>query len=85
MDTKLETISKFILKGLVEKDLSNAAIYEFADQSCNCIQEGAELPWDGDLGKLWKYVSDGSAVFECAGKNEYAAFQQGRILQCWNF
>lgn len=80
MDTKLCAMSEFILKGLLEKNLSNAAIYEFAEQSCHCICDAEELPWDSNLEKLWKYVSDGSVAFECADGNEFAAFQQGRIF-----
>lgn len=80
MDTRLDAMSEFILKGLLEKNLSNATIYEFAEQSCHCICDAEELPWDSNLEKLWKYVSDGIVVCECSNKDEYAAFQQGRIF-----
>lgn len=80
MDKRLEALAEFTLKGLVEKNLSDAAIYEFAEQSYSCIHEKTELQWDGGLGKLWDYVSGGSVAFECADKNESVAFQQGRIF-----
>lgn len=80
MDERLEALAELILKGLVKKNLSTAAIFEFAEQSCSCIHEETELQWDHGLGKLWEYVSSGFVALECADKNESIAFQQGRIF-----
>ena len=79
MDTRLEALAEFVLNGLVEKSLSDAAVYEFMEQSCSCIREEMEIQWDGSLGRLWEYVAGGTTVLEGVDPEGRIAFQQGKI------
>lgn len=85
MDTRLEALAGFVLDGLIGRNLSDAAAYEFAEQVCICIREDAEIQWGGQLKKLWDYLEGGSTALDGMKQDTGSAFQQGRIYAAVEF
>lgn len=79
MDTRLEALAGFILTGLAERNLSDAAVFEFAEQVCICIREDAETPWGDQMKGLWDYLAGGSSALDGNEQDADFAFRQGRI------
>lgn len=79
MDTRLEALAGFVLSGLTERNLSDAAVFEFAEQVCICIREDMETPWGDQMVKLWDYLAGGSRALDGDLQDVDLAFQQGRI------
>lgn len=79
MDTRLEALAGFVLDGLIKENLSDAAAYEFAEQSCIYIREEAEFQWGTNLEKLWDYLASERAMADYAGQDRSSAFRRGRI------
>lgn len=79
MDTRLEALAGFILSGLAERNLSDAAVFEFAEQVCICIREGTETLWGDQMKKLWDYLAGGSSALDGNTQDVDSAFQQGRV------
>lgn len=79
MDTRLEALAGFVLDGLIEENLSDATAYEFAEQSCICIREGAEILWGNQLEKLWDYLASERTMSNRDEQDRSSVFRQGRI------
>lgn len=79
MDTRLEALAGFVLSGLAKRNLSDAAVFEFAEQVCICIREGSETPWGDQMKKLWEYLAGGSSALDSNTQDADSAFQQGRV------
>lgn len=79
MDTRLEALAGFVLDGLIGRNLSDAAAYEFAEQVCICIREGTETLWGDQMKKLWDYLAGGSSALDGNTQDVDSAFQQGRV------
>lgn len=79
MDTRLEALAGFVLSELAEGNLSDAVVFEFAEQVCICMREDMGIPWGDQMEKLWDYLAGGSGAFDGGIRNADSIFQQGRI------
>lgn len=80
MNTGFEALTEYILTGITEGNLSDAAVYEFTEECCKNIQEEREISWTGVVEKLWDYLTVSRTALESNDWNAKSAFRQGQVF-----
>lgn len=79
MDTRLERMAECLLTQMLGGSLSDALVYEFAEQSCVCICEQKNVQKGDSWVRLWDYLSSGRTSLNCDNRDGRMAFRQGQI------